>query len=399
MTNGWDDADPVLQDDGSGTQYELAVRFTANAGITISAVRVWAGNSVNVPSRNARLWTTGGSVLATIDIDDTLPFPGYTTYTLATPVDIASGASFDVSYSTVRYYGATAGGYPNNSSDNNVTSISGRFNTTMGLFPNSATATYYGIDIVYSLSSANQPPQFTGMTVANSGLVVQANVNVTDETPGTVTLLWDWGDGNTSSTGGGITTASHTYAAGGLYAVMATATDSGGLQDSIAHAVSLSTSLTTSENEQWLDDILDAVVSDAQLSGYFDKVNTHEPKRKPGSGLTAAVWVQSIDPIPLASGLASTSARIVFMLRIYSNMLKEPQDAIDPEVIKALSNLMRRYHDDFDFGGVIRNIDLLGSYGVALAAQAGYLEIDGTNFRIMDLTVPCLVNDVWPQVN
>lgn len=155
---------------------------------------------------------------------------------------------------------------------------------------------------------------------------------------------------------------------------------------------------TPDASEAWLDPIFDAVVSDAQRSGYFDKVNQHEPKRKPGTRLTAAVWVQNLKPIPLASGLASTSALIIFILRIYSNMLQEPQDMIDPRMTKAMSSLMRRYHDDFDFGGVIRNVDLLGQFGVALEAQAGYLEIDNAMFRIMDLTIPCIVNDVWPQV-
>jgi hypothetical protein len=156
---------------------------------------------------------------------------------------------------------------------------------------------------------------------------------------------------------------------------------------------------TPDESEAWLDPILDAVVSDAQASGYFDRVNTHEPKRKPGRGLTAAVWVQNITPLPGISGLASTSARVLFILRIYSNMIKEPQDAIDPQLMKVVSNLMRRYHDDFDFGGAIRNVDLLGSQGVSLEATAGYLEQDNTMFRIMDITIPCLVNDVWPQVS
>lgn len=153
------------------------------------------------------------------------------------------------------------------------------------------------------------------------------------------------------------------------------------------------------ENEAWLDDIFDAVVSDAQRSDYFEKVNQHEPKRAPNTGLSAGVWVQSIDPIAGQSGLAATAGRIVFVIRIYSNMLKEPQDAIDPQVMKAVSNLMRRYHDDFDFGGAIGYIDLLGGYGVALAGQAGYLEIDGKMFRIFDITIPCIVYDIWPQVN
>jgi hypothetical protein len=224
-------------------------------------------------------------------------------------------------------------------------------------------------------------------------------MQVTDEVAATVTAQWDWGDGNVSSTSGGVLSSSHTYSNPGLYAVMVTVTDAGGLQDSAAQPVSLNTTVTARANEEWLDDIFDAVVSDVQRSGYFDKVNTHEPKRGPRSGLTAAVWVQSLEPVALASGLAATSARLVFTLRIYQSMLKEPQDMIDPMMTKAISNLMRRYHDDFDFEGIIRNVDLLGQFGIALSAISGYLEIEGKVFRIMDMTIPCIVNDVWPQIS
>lgn len=402
MTNGWNGADPTGFDEGSNVNYELATRYAANANITISAVRVWSENSVNVSARNARIWNTGGAALATIDIDDTLPGgAAYTTYNLVTPLDVANGTTFDVSYSTTRYYGLkTSAGYPVNSSDALVTATQGRYAESHGTFPNNTTTSYYGIDIVYTENvAANDPPEVTGLTLAKNDLLVTATATVTDETPSTVVVTWDWGDGSTTTTGAGVFTAQHTYAAGGIYAVMATATDADGLDDSAAAAISVSSSQTTTSNEEWVDDILDAVVSDVQRSGYFDKVNTHEPKKAPRHGLTAAVWVQSLEPIALASGLASTSARLVFTLRIYQGMLMEPQDMIDPRMTKAMANLMRRYHDDFDFGGTIRNIDLLGQYGVALSAISGYLEIDGPMFRIMDLTIPCLVNDVWPQVS
>lgn len=154
---------------------------------------------------------------------------------------------------------------------------------------------------------------------------------------------------------------------------------------------------TPDESEAWIDPIFDAVVSDAQASGYFDMVNTHEPKAKPGYGLTAAVWVQSIEAVGAISGLAISCARIEFKLRIYTNMLMEPQDMIDPMMLKAVSNLMRRYHDDFDFEGAIRNVDLLGQTGDALKAEFGYIEIQDVLYRACTLTIPCLVNDVWPQ--
>ena len=152
-------------------------------------------------------------------------------------------------------------------------------------------------------------------------------------------------------------------------------------------------------SESWIDDVFDAVVSEVQRSNYFRTVIAHEPKRKPGHGLTAAIWVQNIAPFVARSGLSVTSGVLIFIIRIYSNMLKEPQDAIDPEMLRAVSNLMRTFHDDFDFDlpDIISNVDLLGAAGTPLNAQAGYLEHDTVMFRIYDITLPLIIHDVWPQ--
>lgn len=143
--------------------------------------------------------------------------------------------------------------------------------------------------------------------------------------------------------------------------------------------------------------ILDGVISHAMALGLFEQVNTSEPKNAPGNGLTAAVWADRIEPVAPASGLAATSARIVFNLRIYSSMTQQPQDAIDPNIVTALDTLMGAYSGDFDLGGTIRNVDLLGAHGVGLSAQAGYINQDNKLFRVMTVTVPVIVNDVWSQ--
>ncbi len=54
--------------------------------------------------------------------------------------------------------------------------------------------------------------------------------------------------------------------------------------------------------------IINAVVSHAMASGHFEQVNGHEPANPPGHGLTAAVWVDLVEPVR-SSGLARTSAR------------------------------------------------------------------------------------------
>lgn len=155
----------------------------------------------------------------------------------------------------------------------------------------------------------------------------------------------------------------------------------------------------TDASEEWIEPIYDAVVSDLQRIGYFDKVNEHEPKNAPGYGLTAAVWVQQIRPTR-SSGLKSTSAVVIFNVRIYSNMLQEPEDLIDRNMTRATSRVMREFHDnyDFDLDPIVRNIDVFGQEGFPLAAQAGYLNMDNKMFRVMTINVPVICNDVWPQI-
>jgi hypothetical protein len=144
--------------------------------------------------------------------------------------------------------------------------------------------------------------------------------------------------------------------------------------------------------------IVDAVASHAAVSGFFERVNQHEPKSAPTNGLTAAVWVKSIGPARGQSGLSETSALLTLNVRVYTSFRVQPEDLIDPNVMNAVDALMSAYSGDFDLDGLIRNVDLLGLCGVPMNALAGYLNQDGKIFRIMDITLPLVINDVWEQV-
>jgi hypothetical protein len=144
-----------------------------------------------------------------------------------------------------------------------------------------------------------------------------------------------------------------------------------------------------------LQDLLDHVVSHVQTTGHFDRVNQHEPKNAPGNGVSCAVWVDDITPVK--SGLASTTVRITFNVRLYASMLQEPQDDIDPNLTNALSALFDEYSGDFTFDGNVQCIDLLGKEGIPLSAKAGYLNQDSKLFRVYTVTLPVIVNDVWTQ--
>lgn len=147
--------------------------------------------------------------------------------------------------------------------------------------------------------------------------------------------------------------------------------------------------------------LIDAVASAVMQTGWFQHVNQHEPKTAPLSELNAAVWVARIGPAR-SSGLASTSSAVTMMVRIYlpliSGQSEQQFDAIDPTLMNATDAVMAVFSADFTLGGIVRSVDLIGgSDGTGLSADSGYLPTGDTLFRVMSITVPMVVNDVWTQ--
>jgi hypothetical protein len=123
----------------------------------------------------------------------------------------------------------------------------------------------------------------------------------------------------------------------------------------------------------------------------------HEPVSAPGSGLTYAVWLGDTAPSPQNSGLASTSARVVFNGRLYLPADTEPMDDVDVILSGAVDQLLGAYSGDFTLGGTVRNLDLLGADGDPLRAEYRYLQLDSITYRTANLNLPMIVNDVWTQ--
>jgi hypothetical protein len=147
--------------------------------------------------------------------------------------------------------------------------------------------------------------------------------------------------------------------------------------------------------------LYDALQSNALTLGLFDAVDDHEPANPPGKGLTAAVMMGDLGPAPRGSGLASTSARQEFAIRIYGSRLKTPRSNVDRDILAATVALIGQYSADFELvnvpDGLVRCIDLLGAWGEPLNAKPGWLTQDGSPYRIQEITVPLILNDVWPQ--
>ncbi|MEA5366101.1 hypothetical protein VA596_41695 [Amycolatopsis sp., V23-08] len=149
--------------------------------------------------------------------------------------------------------------------------------------------------------------------------------------------------------------------------------------------------------DQLITDVFSRVTSHANGLGVFERVTGHEPKNAPGSGLSASFWLKSFRPHPKASGLNVTAAVLTLNVRIGQNMLKEPQDDVEIEILTSSLKLMAAYSGDFDLGGAIRNVDLLGETGAPLALDGGYINADGVLLRVGIITLPLIINDVFPQ--
>jgi len=408
MAHGWSGADPAEVTDGS--DYELGTEQLANQDLTITHVRVWTGaGEVAIGNRRGRIWSTAGAQLGIATLPDDLT-TGWSEHELDAPVPRTAGQSWVVSYSTGGNYGALP-----NALDSVVMSVdvavasaagadgvhgNGSFNGSPGQFPTnpSFNNAFYGVDVVYDLGiEGNTAPTITQLTATASGAVVTAVVVATDDqTLVGASYRYEWGDGTDSTSAS--TTAQHTYAASGTYAVMVSVTDSGGLSDHAAVPVLVvvpAGDLMAFSTR----DIIDTVRSHAMASGHFERTAGHEPKSKPGAGLTCAVWVQR-GPAPAvrSSGLAATSARLVLSVRIYKNMISDPQDEIDPEIVALVDVLMGAYNGDFTLGGLVSEVDILGMHGIPLDAVAGYLQQDGAIFRVMTITLPVIIENAWEQV-
>jgi hypothetical protein len=145
--------------------------------------------------------------------------------------------------------------------------------------------------------------------------------------------------------------------------------------------------------------ILNSLRSQCERLGVFDAVGTHEPKSAPAArtGVSAYMWVNDFRPVQ-SSGLASVSVRFEVCVCMYTSMLQEPQDSIDLTVLGAADTLLSAVINAFTFGGLIRTIDVFGSDGEGLRVLPGYVTQDSKTYRVLNLFIPMIVNDVYAEV-
>jgi hypothetical protein len=144
--------------------------------------------------------------------------------------------------------------------------------------------------------------------------------------------------------------------------------------------------------------VLDTLATHAESLGYFERVLKHQPFNAPGSGLSVAFWVApaALAPVPERSGLATTSVRATFTARMFLSADVEPKDDTETKMLAALDALLADYTGDFTAGGAA-TMDLLGAYGTAMDAEAGYVQFGDGWYRVVTITLPIIMDDAWTQ--
>lgn len=144
-------------------------------------------------------------------------------------------------------------------------------------------------------------------------------------------------------------------------------------------------------------EIIEAVQSRALSTGHHSSVLGAEPLAAAKiEGLALAVWVDGMAILP-GRGLASASVLLSLYLRTYDAALTEYRDDIDPRMMSAVADLFELFVGGFTLDGFVCKIDIKGEYGNPLSTSAGHLTLDRKIFRIYDVIVPLVVDDLWTE--
>jgi hypothetical protein len=144
-------------------------------------------------------------------------------------------------------------------------------------------------------------------------------------------------------------------------------------------------------------EVMDAQASLVASLGVVKRNLSYEPKGSPGDGLTAATWVDEVRPHVKASGLAVGSVVVVTVTRFMTNFKGSPTGEIDPTLVDAADLMIEALHGNFDLARDGCWVDLGGESGAMWSVKAGYVELDNSVYRIVDVSVPYILTDIYPM--
>lgn len=134
---------------------------------------------------------------------------------------------------------------------------------------------------------------------------------------------------------------------------------------------------------------INLVVSFLQKRGEYSFVQIGEPKSPPRGDLAAAVFVSDASVVGVT--LQTTIEIHELTIRLYRNMMEEPEEDNELRISQAVTGIVSDLLGDYDLGASVRNI-AVGEYGRTISATYGYLDVGGTMYRMVDISVPLVVD-------
>lgn len=145
-------------------------------------------------------------------------------------------------------------------------------------------------------------------------------------------------------------------------------------------------------------DLFAQVEARAQGLGGFEQVIGHEPRSAPVSLPALAVWFNGLGPARGLSGLDATSVRCEFKGRLYLNGQAKDEDKVEQKILYLSALVLGAFSAAFTLGGEAMEVDLLGGYGNPLEVTPAWMQQDSKEFRVAEVTIPVILDDVWVQV-
>lgn len=186
--------------------YELGTTFSSELAGDVTALRFYRAAGDTGP-HVGRLWTAGGSLLASAPFTGTSA--GWDQVTLSTPVSIAAGTTYVVSYDATTGFAYTLGyfGGPRDVAPLHVPANGGVYASSAGTFPSATyNASSYWADVVLSpgTPSQNETLFTTGSVPANplvgEGTEYELGVHFSSSVAGNATAIRFYkGAGNTGT--------------------------------------------------------------------------------------------------------------------------------------------------------------------------------------------------------
>ena len=141
-----------------------------------------------------------------------------------------------------------------------------------------------------------------------------------------------------------------------------------------------------------IKDTLKVIESKIAASGQVRQTQVGEPKSPPSTLPAAAIFMDSVRIYKMTVDGGTGEVHAV-NIRIYADMLAEPQEWNEYGLAEVAENLINKLLTDADLNSKIMTIDAAGMAGQGLEMRWGYLDVSGKMHRIVDIGLPLLVND------